>query len=145
MLDLVAALREVHGPLLFLLDYQAQALYRLGHYDEALDLIERRQRRSSSVTTQMREAQVLLAAGHQPHARSVAPELGSAYARNSGAVTVAATRPRRSDANDPLNPIRYYENTELHTSLIEEHNQATSDCGSSLLSVAGRAGHNRRA
>ena len=26
MLELVAALREVHGPLLFLLDYQAQAL-----------------------------------------------------------------------------------------------------------------------
>ena len=90
MLDLVAALREVHGPLLFLLDYQAQALYRLGRYDEALDLIERRQRRSSSVTTQMREAQVLLAAGHRQHARSVALELGRTYGRNSGAVTVAA-------------------------------------------------------
>ena len=90
MLELVAALREVHGPLLFLLDYQAQALYRLGRYDEALDLIERRQRRSSSVATQTREAQVLLAAGHAQHARSVALELGRTYARNNGAVTVAA-------------------------------------------------------
>jgi tetratricopeptide (TPR) repeat protein len=90
MLDLVAALREVHGPLLFLLDYQAQALYRLGRYDDALDLIERRQRRSSSVTTQMRETQALLAAGHVQHARSVALELGRTYARHNGAVTVAA-------------------------------------------------------
>jgi ATP-dependent DNA helicase RecQ len=90
MLQLVTALREVHGPLLFLLDYHAQALYRLGRYDEALDLIERRQRRSSSVLTQMREAQALLAAGHQQHARSVALELGGTYPRNNGAVTVAA-------------------------------------------------------
>ena len=90
MLDLVAALREVHGQLLFLLDYRAQALYRLGRYGEALDLIERRQRRSSSVATQMREVQVLLAAGQGPHARSLAIEIGDSYSRNGAAVTVAA-------------------------------------------------------
>jgi ATP-dependent DNA helicase RecQ len=89
VLALVAALREVHGPLLFLLDYQAQALYASGLHEEALELIERRQRRSASVATQMREAQVLLAAGRHAHARSLALDLGENH-RNAGAVTVAA-------------------------------------------------------
>jgi len=89
-LALATALREVHGPLLFLLDYQAQALFRMGQYAEALDMIERRQRRSTSVTTQMREAVVLLAAGHVQHARGLADDLARTNPRHSGAVCVAA-------------------------------------------------------
>lgn len=89
-LELVAAVREVHGPLLFLLDYQALALYRLGRYTEALDVVERRQRRSTSVTTQMREAITLLAAGQQQPARSLATELARTYPRHTGAVCTAA-------------------------------------------------------
>lgn len=90
MLELVEALREVHGPLLFLLDHQARALRRLGRYSEALDVIERRQRRSASATSQIYEAQVLLAAGYIQQARNAALELRQTYARNSNAVAAAA-------------------------------------------------------
>ncbi len=89
-LELAEALRAVHGPLLFLLDYQAQALYRLGRYAEALEFIERRQRRSTSVVTQMREAMTLSAAGHTQQALAVATDLVRAYPRHSTAVCVAA-------------------------------------------------------
>ena len=89
-LELAETLRAVHGPLLFLLDYQAQALYRLGRYAEALEIIERRQRRSTSVVTQMREAMTLRAAGHTQQALAVATDLARAYPRHSTAVCVAA-------------------------------------------------------
>jgi ATP-dependent DNA helicase RecQ len=89
-LELVTALRRVHGPLLFLLDYQAQALYRLGRYDEALEIIERRQRRSTSAITEMCEARALLAAGRRQHAAAVAAELSSSYPRQGGAIAAAA-------------------------------------------------------
>ena len=89
LLDLVAAQREVLGPMLFLLDYQAQALHRLGRYAEALELIERRQRRSSSAAAQIREAQILLASGEEQDARSAALELGR-LTKNNEAVTAVA-------------------------------------------------------
>ena len=79
-----------HGPLLFLLDYQAQALYRLRRFDEALAVNERRQRRSGSIASQVRELMTFHAAGHATHARALASELSAAYARN-GTVVCAAT------------------------------------------------------
>jgi len=41
LLAVIATLREAHGPLLFLLDYQARAHYRAGQFEQALDVIER--------------------------------------------------------------------------------------------------------
>ncbi len=90
LLDLTDTLRTVHGPLLFLLDYEAQALFKLGRFEDALGLIERRQRRSTSAATQTRNLQVLWAAGHEQHARSAALELTHAHPRNSEAVVMAA-------------------------------------------------------
>lgn len=90
LLELVNALREVHGPMLFLLDYQAEALVRLKRYDEALEVIERRQRRSTSLATQAREAFVLLAAGQEKFAHKSALELSRSHPRQSMAAAAAA-------------------------------------------------------
>ncbi|MBK8049277.1 MAG: RecQ family ATP-dependent DNA helicase [Anaerolineales bacterium] len=89
-LQLALALRAVHGPLLYLLDYQAQAHFKLGQYPEALELIERRQRRSASILTQVREALCLFKIGHSSHARAIAVEVARSYQRNSPAICGAA-------------------------------------------------------
>ena len=86
LLTLVEALRQVHGPLLFLLDHQADALSRLGRHSEALEIVERRQRRSTSLLSQVREATVLLALGDQRQARTLAIDLCRVYPRAAQAV-----------------------------------------------------------
>lgn len=91
LLALVAELREAHGPLLFLLDYQAVAHMNAGHFDMALDVIERRQRRSSSAASQTLEVQALFKAGHHAHAEAVAIDLHQSHPRNSAALAAAAT------------------------------------------------------
>lgn len=83
-------LREAHGPLLFLLDYLAQALLRNQQAEQALEVIERRQRRSTTIASQAIEAKALLAIGHADHAIAVAEDIASAYARNPVAVRTAA-------------------------------------------------------
>ncbi len=88
-LALVEALREAHGPLLFLLDEQAQALFRLARFEEALQVIERRQRRSASLASQALEVRALLAAGHEDHARDNANTLSETQTRNAYAVALA--------------------------------------------------------
>ena len=88
-LALVEALREAHGPLLFLLDEQARALFRLGRFEEALQVIERRQRRSASLASQALEVRALLAAGHEDHARDNANTLSETQTRNAYAVALA--------------------------------------------------------
>ncbi len=88
-LALVEALREAHGPLLFLLDEQARALFRLGRFEEALQVIERRQRRSASLASQALEVRALLAAGHEDHARDNANTLSETQTRNAHAVALA--------------------------------------------------------
>ena len=113
LLELVLALREVHGPMLFLLDYQAQALHGLRRYDEALDVLERRQRRSTSLATQVREAFLLLAAGHERAAQQAALELCRAYPRQSTAITAAADiLPLVGDVENAETLLRAY--LELH-------------------------------
>jgi ATP-dependent DNA helicase RecQ len=90
LLTVVDALRQVHGPLLFLLDYQANALARLDRHREALEVVERRQRRSTSLRSQMREATLLLAVGDQRQARSLASDLCRVYPRSAQAVCAAS-------------------------------------------------------
>ena len=89
-LDLANALREVHGAMLFLLDYQARALFRCAQYEDALRVLERRQRRSTTIGSQALEAQVLLAAGHDPHAQDVADDISRAYGHDITALQAAA-------------------------------------------------------
>ncbi|MBV7332780.1 RecQ family ATP-dependent DNA helicase [Chloroflexi bacterium TSY] len=89
-LELVTALREAHGPLLFLLDYQANAYIQQESYDQALDVIERRQRRSTTVASQALEAIALLSAGYDQHAQDVVDDISQAYPRNATAIQSAA-------------------------------------------------------
>ena len=89
-LELVEIVREAHGPLLFLLDYQAKAYLDAGDYERALESIERRQRRSTTIGSQAIEATTLLAAGHDDHARAVADDISNAYPNNFTAVGAAA-------------------------------------------------------
>jgi ATP-dependent DNA helicase RecQ len=90
-LALVEALRTVHGPLLFLLDYQATAQLLLGNPATALEVIERRQRRSTTIASQVLEARALLALGREDHAQAIADDISQAYPRSGEAIIGAAT------------------------------------------------------
>lgn len=89
-LAMVTSLREAHGPLLFLLDYQAEAFLQQGEHLAALETIERRQRRSTTVGSQSLEARALLAAGYEEHAQDVVSDISQAYPRNIEAIGTAA-------------------------------------------------------
>ncbi|MEZ4866571.1 MAG: RecQ family ATP-dependent DNA helicase [Caldilineaceae bacterium] len=89
-LQLLELLRQALGPLLFLLDHQAAAYYKQGNYQEVLAAIERRQRRSTTLNSQMMEARALLASGHEEHAHAVVEDISQAFARNAEAVCTAA-------------------------------------------------------
>lgn len=89
-LRLIEALREAHGPLLFLLDSQATVLLKLQQAGAALEVIERRQRRSTTVASQVLEAKALLALGRDRHAQGVADDISRAYPRHVVAVCGAA-------------------------------------------------------
>ncbi len=89
-LALLDMLRATHGSLLFLLDYQAAAHYRQGDYQQVLNVVERRQRRSTTLASQMMEAQALLGLGHEEHARAVADDISQAFATKSDAICTAA-------------------------------------------------------
>jgi ATP-dependent DNA helicase RecQ len=89
-LQVVRILRETHGPLLFLLDYQALAALAHDDPDAALEIIERRQRRGTTIASQAIEARALLAAGHPSHALAVADDISQANPRHALVVRVAA-------------------------------------------------------
>ena len=86
----VQVAREAHGPLLFLLDYHAAACLADGDAPQALEIIERRQRRSTTIASQVIEAEALLATGHDAHAETVAADISQAYPRNPVAIRAAA-------------------------------------------------------
>lgn len=90
VLTLVETLREVHGPLLFLLDYQATALLALGDDAAALDVAERRQKRSSSIASRALEVRALQRSGYASHALAVAEELAQTWPRSLTAQRAAA-------------------------------------------------------
>lgn len=90
LLTILDLLQATHGALLFLLDYQADALYRLGNYQPVLTIVERRQRRSTTLASQMMEARALLGLGHEEHARAVADDISQAFANNAQAISTAA-------------------------------------------------------
>lgn len=89
-LALIEMLRQAHGSLLFLLDYQAAAYYQQGNFEQVLATVERRQRRSTTLNSQIMEARALLGLGHEEHARDVIADISSAFARNPVALSAAA-------------------------------------------------------
>lgn len=89
-LTLIEMLRQAHGSLLFLLDYQATAYYEQGNFEQVLATVERRQRRSTTLNSQIMEARALLGMGHEEHARDVIADISGAFARNALAVSTAA-------------------------------------------------------
>jgi ATP-dependent DNA helicase RecQ len=89
-LEVAQLLRSTHGPLLFLLDYHALAALANGDANQALEIIERRQRRGTTIASQTIEARALLAAGHTAHALAVADDISQANPRNSLVVRTAA-------------------------------------------------------
>ena len=89
-LALIDMLRQAHGSLLFLLDYQAAAYYQQGNFEQVLATVERRQRRSTTLSSQMMEARALLGLGHEDHARDVIADISQAFARNGLAISTAA-------------------------------------------------------
>ncbi len=83
-------LRRAHGTRPALLDYMAQARLAAGEARQALDLIERRQRRNTTTVSHALEARALLALGERTAAERIARDLAAANPRNPLAVTTAA-------------------------------------------------------
>ena len=89
-LALLAIFWELHGPLLAFLDREAEARFAQGDLPGALETIERRQRRSTTVASQALEARIALAAGHTAAALAVADDISKAHPLHSAAVNAAA-------------------------------------------------------
>lgn len=90
MLSLLAVYWELHGPQLAFLDREAEAYVAQGDFAAALETIERRQRRSTTIASQSMEAEISLAIGRQSAAKSVADDISRAHPLHSGAVNAAA-------------------------------------------------------
>ncbi len=110
-LALVELLREAHGPLLFLLDVQAAALLAQGNPLAALEANERRQRRSSTIGSQLLEARALLALGRGKTAAGLAAAIAEGSPKSQAArLGAAAVLTASAEAAD----------AQLAVSLLEE-------------------------
>ncbi len=89
-LSLLAVYWELHGPLLAFLDREAEAHFALGDLPKALEAIERRQRRSTTILSQALESRIALASGHNAAAKAVAADISQAHPLYSAAVNAAA-------------------------------------------------------
>ncbi|MFO7635357.1 MAG: RecQ family ATP-dependent DNA helicase, partial [Caldilinea sp.] len=89
-IEVAELLRRTHGARPALLDYLAQAHLAVGEPKQALDLIERRQRRNTTVASHALEARTLLALGKRDAAQHIARDLAATNPRNVAAVTTAA-------------------------------------------------------
>ncbi|MFN2204202.1 MAG: RecQ family ATP-dependent DNA helicase [Caldilineaceae bacterium] len=95
LLSLVRTLREAHSGSLSLMDWEARALADLGRCAEALDLVERRLRRSPALAAMAVEVEMLQATGKNDQALHAAEELilsnpGSATAVSAAAAVLAS-------------------------------------------------------
>ncbi|MEZ4634222.1 MAG: RecQ family ATP-dependent DNA helicase [Caldilineaceae bacterium] len=90
LLRLIILYRTAHGPLLHFLDREAQIHLQTHDYAKAIEIIEQRQRRSTTIESQALEALALLGANHVDAARAVAEDIASAYTTRPIAVTAAA-------------------------------------------------------
>ena len=90
MLSLLAVYWELHGPQLAFLDREAEAYMAQSDFIKALETIERRQRRSTTIASQALEARISLAVGQQSAAKAVADDISKAHPLHSGAINAAA-------------------------------------------------------
>jgi ATP-dependent DNA helicase RecQ len=90
VLHLLTLYRSTHGPLLHFLDREAHAHFTAGDYAKAIESIEQRQRRSTTIESQAKEARALLGAGHLDAAQAVAEDISTTYVTRPVAVTAAA-------------------------------------------------------
>jgi ATP-dependent DNA helicase RecQ len=90
VLDLIQLYRRLHGPLLHFLDRESEAYMAQGEFEQAIETIERRQRRSTTLESQTQEIRALLQAGHVDAAKAVVEDLASAYPNRSTAVMACA-------------------------------------------------------
>ncbi|MBX3050984.1 MAG: RecQ family ATP-dependent DNA helicase [Caldilineaceae bacterium] len=90
ILALLAVYWEMHGPQLSFLDREAQAYVAQGDFAKAMETIERRQRRSTTIASQALEARVALALGQNSAAKAVADDISKAHPLHSAAVNAAA-------------------------------------------------------
>ena len=90
-IEVAQALRSTHGQLPTLLDYEAHARLAANEPVVALELIERRQRRNTTIASQGLEARALLACGHAEGARRTAIDLARSYPRHAGALAAATS------------------------------------------------------
>lgn len=90
-------LLSVNGVRLPLLDYLARAYLAAGQAEKALTLIEQRQRRNTTFTSQALEATALLRIGRRDAARHVAQELARTHPTNPIAILSAAKTLLESD------------------------------------------------
>ena len=74
-LRLVNILNETPGPAMHMLDLEAYGLFREGEYDAALDIMDKRLKRSPSIAASAFEASVQQAAGYREHALASAEKL----------------------------------------------------------------------
>jgi len=90
LLSLLAIYWKLHGPMLAFLDREAEAHFALGNLAAALNTIEQRQRRSTTIASQALEARISLAAGRNAAAKAVADDISQAHPLHSAAVNAAA-------------------------------------------------------
>ncbi len=90
VLNLITLYRAAHGPLLNFFDREAQIYLQTQQYENAIEAIEQRQRRSTTIESQSLEARALLGAGHTDAARSVADDISVAHTTRPVAITAAA-------------------------------------------------------
>lgn len=89
-LKVAEILRAGHGGWPALLDYLAQAHLAADNPRLALEVIERRQRRNTTIGSHVLEARALLALGMHDAARRIALELAAANPRNGSAIAAVA-------------------------------------------------------
>lgn len=89
-IEVAELLHHTHGARPAVLDYLAQAHLAAGDARQALELIERRQRRNTTSSSQALEARILLALGQADAAQRIARDLAATNSRNPAVVLAAA-------------------------------------------------------
>ena len=107
--DVAERLRKAQGGGPAILDYLAHAYLAAGDPRQAMEVIERRQRRNTTIGSHALEARALLALGLRDAARRIALELVAANPRNGTAIGAAAqVLAKTADFESAVAPVTVY-------------------------------------